>query len=104
MLTEVETSVMRGGWVYIVTNRPNGTLCVGFTSDLARRIWEHREDVADGFTGKYGLKLLVWAEGHDDIRAAIQRERNIKHCPRAWKIDLILSQNPEWKDVHDRLV
>jgi len=95
---------MQGGWVYIVTNRPNGTLYVGVTSDLARRIWEHREGVADGFTRKYRLKLLIWAERHDDIRSAIQRERNMKHWPRAWKIDLILAQNPEWNDVYDRLV
>jgi len=95
---------MRGGWVYIVTNRPNGTLYVGGTSDLARRIWEHREGVAGSFTKRYRLKLLVWGERHHDIRDAIQRERNMKHWPRAWKIDLILSQNPESNDVYDRLV
>jgi putative endonuclease len=92
------------GWVYIVTNRPNRTLYVGVTSDLPRRVWEHREGVADGFTKKYRLKRLVWAERHDDIRSAIQRERNMKHWPRAWKIDLILCQNPEWKDLYDRVV
>ena len=60
---------MHGGWVYIVTNRPNGTLYVGVTSDLARRQWEHREGVVDGFRKKYGLGRLVWAERHDDIRS-----------------------------------
>jgi predicted GIY-YIG superfamily endonuclease len=65
-----ENEPMQGGWIYIVTNRPNGTLYVGVTSDLARRQWEHREGVADGFTKKYGLRRLVWAERHDDIRAA----------------------------------
>jgi putative endonuclease len=59
---------MQGGWVYIVTNRANGTLYVGVTSDLARRVWEHREDMADGFSKKYDRKRLVWAEAHDDIR------------------------------------
>ena len=70
---------MRGGWVYIVTNRPDGTLYVGVTSDLSRRVWEHRESIAEGFITKYRLKHLVWAERYDDIRTAIQRERNIKH-------------------------
>jgi putative endonuclease len=100
----VENRPMQGGWVYIVTNRPNGTVYVGVTSDLARRVWEHREGVADGFTKKYGLKRLVWAEHHDDIRAAIQREHNLKHWPRAWKIQLIVAGNPGWTDLYDRLV
>lgn len=94
---------MRGGWVYIMTNRPNGTLYVGVTSDLARRVWEHREGVIDGFTKRYGLKQLVWCEPHDDIRTAIQREKNLKHWPRAWKARLILDMNPEWRDLYDGL-
>lgn len=76
--------MMSGGWVYILTNRPNGTLYTGVTSDLVRRMWEHREGVTGGFTQRYGLKMLVHAERHDDILAAIQREKNIKHWPRAW--------------------
>jgi putative endonuclease len=68
-----------GGWVYIMTNRPNGTLYVGSTSDLPRRAWEHREGAVDGFTREYGLKDLVFFEWHDDIRSARQREKNIKH-------------------------
>jgi putative endonuclease len=94
---------MRGGWVYITTNRPNGTLYIGVTSDLARRVWEHREQAADGFTKRYRLKRLVWIEFHHDIRSAIQREKNMKHWPRAWKIDLILAHNPDWKDLYDRV-
>lgn len=94
---------MRGGWVYTVTNRPNGTIYVGVTSDLGRRIWEHREGVADGFTKRYQLKRLVWAERHENMRAAIQREKNLKHWPRAWKVDLITVQNPEWRDLSDQL-
>jgi putative endonuclease len=96
-------STMLGGWVYIVTNRPNGTLYVGVTSDIARRACEHREAVVDGFTRRYRLKRLVWVERHDDIRAAIQREKNLKHWPRAWKLDLIVAQNPDWNDLYDRL-
>ena len=95
---------MAGGWVYIVTNRPNGTLYVGVTSDLPRRIWEHREGVIDGFTRRYGLKRLVWCEAHETIQSAIQREKTMKHWPRAWKVRLILAANPEWADLYDRLV
>ena len=94
---------MHGGWVYIMTNRPNGTLYVGVTSDLARRVWAHREGVADGFTRRYGLKRLVYTERHEDIRVAIQREKNLKHWSRAWKVRLILAENPEWNDLYDQL-
>jgi putative endonuclease len=76
---------MPGGWVYNMTNRSNGTLYVGTTTSLARRVWEHREGVADGFTKRYGLKRLVYAERDDDILLAKQREINIKHWSRAWK-------------------
>lgn len=94
---------MRGGWVYIVTNRPNGTLYVGVTSDLARRIREHREGVVDGFTKRYGLKRLVYSEYYEEIAIAIQREKSLKHWSRAWKVRLILAENPEWDDLYDRL-
>jgi putative endonuclease len=80
-----------------------GTLYVGVTSDLARRIWEHRESVAQGFTSRYKLNLLVHAEFHDDIRHAIQREKNLKAWPRAWKLDLIEKDNPNWEDLFERL-
>jgi len=94
---------MQGGWVYIMTNRPNGTLYVGVTSDLARRVWEHREGAADGFSKRYGLKRLVYAERYEDIRTAIQREKNLKHWPRACKVKLILADNPNWDDLYQRL-
>ena len=92
-----------GGWVYMMTNRRAGTLYVGVTSDLPRRVWEHREGLVEGFTRRYGLTILVWAEHHDDILSAIQREKNIKHWPRAWKIALIEAQNPEWEDLYEHL-
>jgi putative endonuclease len=95
---------MPGGFVYIITNRPNGVLYVGVTSDLARRVWEHREGLADGFTKRYGLKRLVYVERHDDIVSAIQREKLLKHWSRAWKIELIVAQNPEWNDLYDQLL
>ena len=94
---------MQGGWIYIMTNRPNGTLYVGVTSDLARRAWEHREGVIDGFTKQYGLKRLVLVERYDDIRLAIQREKNLKHWPRTWKVRLIQAQNPNWDDLYNQL-
>jgi putative endonuclease len=94
---------MRGGWVYIVTNRPNGALYVGVTNNISRRAWEHKERVAPGFTKRYGLTRLVYAERREDIISAIQREKNIKHWPRAWKVDLIVAQNPRWEELYDRL-
>ncbi len=92
---------MKGGWVYILTNTPNGTLYVGVTSDLVRRIWEHREGAVEGFTKRYDLKRLVYFEFHDEIYLAIQREKNLKHWRRAWKIKLIADQNPSWDDLYD---
>jgi putative endonuclease len=94
---------MRGGWVYIMTNRPDGTLYTGVTRDIARRAHEHREGLIDGFTRRYGLKRLVLAEFYDDIRDAIQRESAIKHWPRAWKVRLIHAANPEWRDLYEEL-
>jgi putative endonuclease len=90
-----------GGWVYIVTNKRNGTLYTGVTSNLARRAWEHREGHVAGFTTRYDLKLLVLVERHETIYGAIQREKNIKHWPRAWKVALIEASNPDWADLYD---
>ena len=95
---------MQGGWVYIMANHPNGTLYVGVTSDLARRAWEHREGFVDGFTKQYGLKRLVYVERHEDIVSAIQREKNLKHWSRAWKVKLILAATPNWDDLYDQLL
>jgi len=99
----VQPPQMRGGWIYIMTNRPNGTLYTGVTNNLARRVFEHREGLLEGFTKRYGLKRLVYYERYDDIRHAIQREKNIKHWPRAWKARLILGMNPEWRDLYGEL-
>ena len=91
------------GWVYVMANRVNGTLYVGVSGDLARRVWEHREGVTEGFSKRYGLKRLVYFERHDRIEDAIQREKNIKHWPRAWKTRLIVRSNPEWLDLYDQI-
>jgi putative endonuclease len=95
---------MSGGWVYVVTNRPNGTLYTGVTSDIARRAWEHRAGAVEGFTKRYGLRRLVFVEYHKDITHAIQREKNMKHWPRAWKLRVISAANPSWDDLYERLV
>ena len=95
---------MQGAWIYVMTNRPNGTLYVGVTSDLAARVWQHRQGAVAGFTKRYGLKRLVYVEPHVDMRAALQREKNIKRWPRAWKVRLILAVNPDWHDLFDQLV
>jgi putative endonuclease len=91
---------MAGGFVYILTNHPNGILYVGVTSDLVRRVYEHRSGGVEGFTKQYSLKRLVYFEQFDDIRDAIQREHNIKHWPRAWKVRKIIVDNPDWIDLY----
>ena len=95
---------MQGGWVYILTNNTNGTLYVGVTADLPRRIHQHREGLIEGFSKRYGLKRLVYAERHDRIESAIQRETTLKHWPRAWKVRLIVAENPEWHDLYETLI
>ncbi|HEU5275493.1 MAG TPA: GIY-YIG nuclease family protein [Xanthobacteraceae bacterium] len=94
---------MAGGFVYIMANRRDGVLYVGVTSNLLARAYQHRQGIIDGFTKQYGLKLLVYYEPFDDIRLAIQREKNIKHWPRAWKVRLIHAMNPEWADLYTTL-
>jgi putative endonuclease len=92
------------GWVYIMTNRRNGTLYTGVTSNLAARIWQHRTGTGSVFTRRYRLKMLVYAEPHDRIEQAIHREKTIKNWPRARKVRLIEMENPEWRDLFDQIV
>ena len=94
---------MAGGYVYILASAPNGILYVGVTNDLVRRIYEHRNGLVAGFTKTYSVKPLVYFEQHEEIRAAIQREHNIKHWSRKWKVRLILANNPEWNDLYDSI-
>jgi putative endonuclease len=94
---------MKGGYVYIMTNKRDGALYVGVTSNLARRAFEHREGATGGFTEEYGLKRLAYYEFHEDIRTALQREKTIKHWPRLWKLALIQEMNPEWADLYETL-
>jgi len=90
-------------WVYMMANRRNGVLYLGSTVNLFRRAWEHREGVADGFTRRYDLKLLVYAEEHPTLLSARQREMNMKHWPRRWKVQLIHRENPFSEDLYERL-
>jgi putative endonuclease len=91
-------------WVYILASKPGETLYIGVTNNRVRRVYEHREGLADGFTKRYGIKMLVYFEAHDTIAAALQREKNIKHWSREWKVDLIVARNPDWKDLYDDIV
>ncbi|MFN8693330.1 MAG: GIY-YIG nuclease family protein [Holosporales bacterium] len=87
--------------VYILASGRNGTLYVGVTNSLQRRLYEHKNDIIEGFTKKYGVKTLVWFEIHDDIEQAIMREKQIKKWNRQWKLELIEKANPEWRDIGD---
>lgn len=90
--------------VYILASKRNGTLYVGVTSDLVKRIWEHKNDAVEGFTEKYGVYFLVYYESHADMMAAITREKQIKKWDRAWKIELLESTNPEWRDLWEEIL
>jgi len=94
---------MQGGWVYIMTNRPDGTLYIGVTSDLPGRAYQHRNGLIDGFTRKYGCTMLVWYEAHDDIRDARARELQMKKWNRQWKLRAIETMNPDWNDLFESL-
>jgi putative endonuclease len=88
-------------WVYIVTDKPYGTLYTGFSSDLSRRTYEHRQGLYEGFSKKYGLKKLVYYEEYPTALDAIAREKKLKGWKREWKINLIKSFNPEWQDLYE---
>ena len=87
--------------VYLLASRRNGTLYVGVTSDLIKRVWEHKNHVVDGFTKKYKVDRLVWYEVHETMESAIQREKAIKEWQRAWKLRLVEECNPDWRDLYD---
>ncbi len=89
--------------VYMLCNHRHGTLYTGVTSDLARRVWEHRTGALEGFSKRYGLKVLVWYEPHGTMEEAISREKHIKAWRRDWKIRLIKRMNPTWRDLYEDL-
>jgi len=95
---------MKQPCVYIMANKPNGTLYTGVTGNLIKRVWEHKNNLVEGFTKRYDVHQLVYFEQHEDMVSAITREKRIKKWDRAWKIRIIEKQNPEWKDLYDTLL
>ncbi len=92
---------MQQHYIYILASKRNGTLYIGVTKDLKRRVWEHKNKQVEGFTEKYGVDLLVHYEIYDDYWIAANREKNMKDWKRAWKMKLIETTNPEWKDLYN---
>lgn len=90
-------------YIYILTNQRNGTLYIGVTTDLKRRIWEHKNKQLEGFTKKYGIGTLVYFEVYEDYWEAANREKRMKKWNRDWKIELIEKNNPDWRDLYDEL-
>jgi putative endonuclease len=90
--------------IYILASKRNGTLYIGVTSDLQKRVWEHKSDLVEGFTKKYGVHRLVYYELHGDMLSAIRREKQMKKWNRAWKVELIESQNRGWKDLWEAII
>ncbi|MCB8982111.1 MAG: GIY-YIG nuclease family protein [Ardenticatenaceae bacterium] len=95
---------MKTYFVYIMASKKNGTLYIGITNDLIRRVWQHKNDIHDGFTKQYGVHRLVWYEAHRDVNEAIQREKQMKKWRRQWKINVIEEQNPDWNDLYNDLL
>jgi len=90
-------------YVYMLSSRPQGTLYIGMTDNLLRRVWEHKCKAVPGFTAKYDVDRLVWYEPHDIFEAALRRERQLKEWKRAWKIQLLEAENPQWIDLYPTL-
>ena len=90
---------MKAPAVYMLASERNGTLYIGITSDLIKRVWQHKESLADGFTKKYGVKILVWYEQHETMESAIAKEKAMKKWLRKWKLDTIEKSNPDWHDL-----
>jgi putative endonuclease len=90
--------------VYLLASERNGTLYLGVTSDLVKRIWQHRTGAVEGFSRRYGVHLLVWYEMHASMQAAIARERAIKRWNRSWKVELVEQTNPQWRDLYEDIV
>ncbi|MDO8251947.1 MAG: GIY-YIG nuclease family protein [Rhodoferax sp.] len=91
-------------FVYLMASQKNGTLYVGVTNDLVRRVFEHKNDSAPGFTRQYRVHTLVWFDSTSSIEAAIQREKQLKNWKRTWKVALIEKVNPDWNDLYDGLL
>ena len=92
---------MKTPCVYMLASKPQGTLYVGVTSDLVQRVWQHKSDLVEGFTRRYGVHRLVWYEVHETMESAIVREKALKKWNRAWKVRLIEESNPAWADLYE---
>jgi len=90
--------------VYILASKRNGTLYVGVTSDLIKRVWEHKNNVVKGFTERYSVHQLVWYELHETMESAIRKEKMLKNWKRTWKLELIERSNPNWQDLYEEVV
>jgi putative endonuclease len=90
--------------VYILASKRNGTLYIGVTSDLVKRLWEHKNNLVEGFTKHYGVHHLVWYEMHERMESAIEREKRLKEWKRSWKLELIENSNPNWLDLYDTIL
>jgi putative endonuclease len=99
-----DTSTTVPYYVYLLASRKNGTLYLGITRDLARRVYEHKNKIVPGFTSRYDIDRLVWFECYDDPRTAIEREKEVKKWRRNWKIDLIEKENSSWRDLYPEIV
>jgi putative endonuclease len=96
--------IMNSYYVYMLASERNGTIYVGVTSDLVKRVWEHKNHVADGFTKKYRVHQLVYFEETSDVESAIAREKQLKNWQRKWKLELIEKGNPNWEDLYSKII
>lgn len=94
---------MKQPCVYLLASQRNGTLYIGVTSDIVKRVWEHKNDAAEGFTKRYTVHTLVWYEMHETMESAITREKTLKGWKRKWKLELIEKDNPQWIDLYNNL-
>jgi len=101
---KTSTKVNKQPAVYILASKRNGTLYIGATSDVVKRIWEHKNNLVKGFTARYSVHQLVWYEIHESMESAIQREKRLKEWKRDWKMELIEKTNPDWQDLYYTIV
>ena len=99
-----ETMVNKQPVVYILSSKRNGTLYIGVSSDLVKRVWEHKNDIIEGFTKRYAVHQLVWYEVHESMESAIEREKQLKEWKRKWKLELIESIHPCWEDLYQTII
>jgi putative endonuclease len=95
---------MKGAFIYIMASKENGTLYVGTTSNLVKRVYEHKNKITKGFTSRYGVNRLVYYEIFDDMKRAIEREKQLKRWHRSWKLNLINTYNPKWNDLYNTII